>query len=74
MDSTSPLNPLHPKVSVWIFSLLLFIYFRRCWQGEFVQQSNASFFGDHFPHSHDLNMSFRGGITGRSLMLVTLKV
>lgn len=48
--------------SVWIFSLLLFIYFRRCWQGEFVHQSNVSFFGDHFPHSHDRNMSFRGGI------------
>ena len=46
--------------SVYIFSMLFFIHFLRCWQGEFNDQSKASFVGDHFLYSHDLNVWFRG--------------
>ena len=42
--------------------------------GEFVDQSKASFTGDHFLYSHDLNVLFRDDIVGRNLMLVTLRV
>ena len=50
------------------------MHFLRYWQGEFVYQSKAFFTGDHFLYSHDLNVLFRDGIVGRSLMLVTLRV
>ena len=36
------------------------IHFWRCWRGEFVLQSKASLVGDHFLHSLDLTMWFRG--------------
>ena len=62
---------LYTLKSVCIFSIQLFIYFLRCWQGEFVYQSKASFVGDHFLYSHDLNMWFRGDIVRRNLMQVT---
>ena len=39
---------LYNLKSVCIFSILLFIHFLRCWQGEFYYQSNASFVDDHF--------------------------
>ena len=34
--------------SVCIFSIVFFIHFLRCWQGEFVEQSRATSVGDHF--------------------------
>ena len=34
--------------SVCIFSIVFFIHFLRCWQGEFVEQSRATLVGDHF--------------------------
>ena len=46
--------------SVCIFSVLVSIHFLRCWQGEFVKQSRASFVGDHFLDSRDLNVWCRG--------------
>ena len=65
---------LYTLKSVCIFSIQLFIYFLRCWQGEFVYQSKASFIGDHFLYSHYQKVWFRGDTVGRNLMLVTLKV
>ena len=50
---------LHTLASVWIFSTLFFVHFLRCWQGEYVCQSKASFPGDHFFYSHNLNVQFR---------------
>ena len=51
---------LYTLTSACIFSILLFIHFLRCWQGEFVHQSKASkkasLVGDHFLYSHDLNV------------------
>ena len=52
--------------SVWIFSILFFIHFLRCWQGEFVCQSKGSFLGDHFHYFHDHNVWFRADILGRN--------
>ena len=60
--------------SVCIFSILALMHFLRCWQGEFVYQSKASFVGDHFLYSQDLNVWFSGDNVGRNLMLVTLRV
>ena len=65
---------LYTLKSVYIFSIQFFIHFLWCWQGEFVYQSKASFVGDHFLYSHDLDVRFRGDIEGRNLMLVTLRV
>ena len=56
-----------------LFSILLFIHFLKCWQGEFVYQSNASFVSDHFLYSHDLNVWFRDDIVRTNYMLVTLR-
>ena len=49
-----------------IFSILFSIYFLRGWQGEFVQQSRASIVGDHFLHSCDVNVWFRGDVVRKS--------
>ena len=57
---------LYTLESECIFSILLFINFLRCCQGEFVFQPKVSFVGDHFLYSHDLNVWFRGGIVGRN--------
>ena len=57
-----------------IFSILLFTHLLRCWQGEFVYKSKASFVGDHFLYSYDHNVQFRSDIMGRNLMLITLTV
>ena len=61
---------LYTLKSVCIFSVLLFIHFLQCWQGEFAYQSNASFVSDHFLYSHNLD----SGVIGRNWMLVTLWV
>ena len=47
---------LYTLESECIFSILLFIHFLRCCQGEFVFQPKVSFVGDHFLYSHDLNV------------------
>ena len=51
--------------SVDIFSILLSTHFLRCWQGEFVQQSWASWVSFHFPHSRNFHMWSRGDIVRR---------
>ena len=56
------LSPFTPK-SVCTFSILFFIHFLRCLQGEFVYWSKA-FIGDHFLYSHFLNVWFRDDIVG----------
>ena len=61
---------LYTLKSVCTFSVLLFIHFLQCWQGEFAYQSNASFVSDHFLYSHNLD----SGVIGRNWMLVTLWV
>ena len=68
-----PLWTLYTLTSVCIFSILFFIHFLRCWQGEFVYQSKASFVCDHFLYSCEFNVRLRGDI-GRNEMLVTLTV
>ena len=68
-----PLWTLYTLTSVCIFSILFFIHFLRCWQGEFVYQSKASFVSDHFIYSCDFDVGLRGDI-GRNEMLVTLTV
>ena len=40
---------LYTLKSVCIFSILLFIHFLRCWQGEFVCQSKTFFHWQSFP-------------------------
>ena len=70
----SILLTLYTPTSACIFSILFFIHFLRCWQGDFVHQSKASLVGDHFLYSHDLNMWFRADIVGRNQMFVTLRV
>ena len=60
-------------MSVWIFSILFFVYFVYRWQGEFVYQSRASLDGDHVHYFSDLNLRFRGDIIWRDYMLVTYR-
>ena len=65
----SPCKPsltLYSLTSVWIFSIPLSRHFVGFWQGEFVQQSKASFVGDHLLYSHDLNVWFRGDVVRRN--------
>ena len=67
------LNPytLRP---VYVFSILLFIHFFRCWWGEFQCSTiKISSIGDYFLHSHDLNVWFKGDIIRRNYILVTLR-
>ena len=63
---------LYTLTSVCIFSMLFFIHFLMCWEGEFVQQSRGSSVGYHFLYSHDLNAWFKGDIESRNSILVTL--
>ena len=49
--SSSHLQPTYKH----ILHIVLW-HFQRCWQREFVNRSKASFVGDHFLHSHDLNV------------------
>ena len=74
LTGDSILLTLYTPTSACIFSILFFIHFLRCWQGDFVHQSKASLVGDHFLYSHDLNMWFRADIVGRNQMFVTLRV
>ena len=53
-------NPLHPNNSMLIPS-------------KFPKVLTRRIVGDHFLHSHDLNLWFRGDIVRRNKMLVTLK-
>ena len=52
--------------SVCIFSILFFIHFSTCWQGEFVKQSRASLVGHDFLYSIDFIVWFRGDIVRRN--------
>ena len=57
---------IYTLTSVCTFSILFSMHFLRCWQGEFVYRSKASFVGGHFRYSHDLNVWFRGNTVGRN--------
>ena len=68
---TQGLFTLHNLTSVCIFSILFFIHFPRCRQREFVYQSRAFLFGDHFFYSCDLNVRFCSNTVKRIKMLIT---
>ena len=70
LQFTSTPNTL---TSVCILSILFSVYFLRCLQEEFVQQSRASFYGDHFLYSQDLSVCFGGDIVRGKRTIVTLK-
>ena len=53
---------IYTLTSVCIFSILFSMHFLRCWQGEFVYRSKASFVDNHFLYLCDLNVLFRGDI------------
>lgn len=53
---------LYTITSVWIFTILFSINFLIRWQGEFVQQARASFVGDHFLYSCNLDIGFKSDI------------
>ena len=57
-------STLHTPSSACIFSLLFSIYFLRCWQGEFVQQSTTALVGDHILYSCCPYVWFRGDTWG----------
>ena len=48
-------NPLHPNISIHILHTTLYTS-PKVLTGEFVYQSKASFVGDHFLYSHNLNV------------------
>ena len=56
---------LYTLTSECIFFLLSSITFLRCWQGEFVEKSEAALVGDH---SLDLDIWFRDDIVRRNKM------
>ena len=70
---TQGLFTLHNLTLVCIFSILFFIHFPRCRQREFVYQSRAFLFGDHFFYSCDLNVRFRSNTVKRIKMLITCR-
>ena len=57
---------LYTLRSVCIFSIMFYIHFLRCWQGDFAEQSRAPVLVDHFLYSHDLNVWFRSEIVRRN--------
>lgn len=61
-----PLLTLYTLASICIYSILPPTHFLCYWQGEFVQQSTASFVGDHFCYSHDCYVWFRCDIVRRN--------
>ena len=56
-------------ISVCIFSILFFIYFLRCQEGEFVKKIKLFLVGDDF--LNDFFGLFRGDIVWRNKMLFT---
>lgn len=73
MAYSSEFNPFYP--SVCMFFVLFSIHFLTNLQGDFVQKSRASLFGNYFLYSRDLNVLPRDYIVGkiRSLSLLGLK-
>ena len=57
LDDLSP-SHLQPTYKHILHTVLW--HFQRCWQREFVNRSKASFVGDNFLHSHDLNVWYCG--------------
>ena len=53
---------IYNLVLICIFSILFSIHFPRCWQGEFVKQWRASFVGNNFLHSQNLNVWIRADV------------
>lgn len=62
-------NLLH-LISICIISTTFPTNFLRSWQGEFVEISIASLFGDYFLFSHDFYVWFKGDIVRKHKMLV----
>ena len=58
--ASADLSTLYCLSSVCTLSILYSTQPLRYWQDAFVQQSIAPSVGDHFLHSHDLNVWFRG--------------
>ena len=59
------LNPLYPSISKHILHTALYT-FPEVLTRRFCLLNKASFVGNHFLHSHDLNVWFRGDIEGRN--------
>ena len=57
---------LYTLTSGCTFSIMFSIHFQRYWQGEFIKQSRASFVGDNFLYSPDLEVWFRGDMVRRN--------
>ena len=57
---------LYTLTSLCIFSILFSIHSQRCWQGEFVSQSNTSYVAGCFLYSHNFNVWFKGDIVRRN--------
>ena len=51
---------------LYTFSILVSIHFARCRKGEYVWQSRTIEVGDHFLHSQDLHIWFKGNTMGRN--------
>ena len=66
LDRLVSVLTLYTLTSVCIFSILFSIYFLRCWRGEFLKQSRASSFDDHFLYSRDFLCWFRGDTVMRN--------
>ena len=56
---------IYNLVLICILSILFSIHFLRCWQGEFVKQWRASFVGNNFLHSQNLNVWIRADVVRR---------
>ena len=69
MAYSNEFNRFHP--SVCMFFVLFSIHFLTSLQGDFVQKSKASLFGNYFLYSRDLNVLPRDYIVGRNEKLVT---
>ena len=68
MAYSNEFNPFHP--SVCMFFVLFSLHFLTSLQGDFVQKSRASLFGNYFLYSRDLNVLPRDYIVGRNEKLV----
>ena len=58
-------KPLQPNISMYILHTVLYTFPK-------VLTRASSVCGDHFHHSHELNVYFRCDIVRRNLTLVTL--
>ena len=59
-ESLTRVFPVITLISVCTFSILFFIHFLRCWQGEFVQQSLKFYFWEEQRKNTLIKWSFSG--------------